>query len=191
MINDEESKELLQEVTDRSRKPIVKGNSVLVPLKFDQDGELLDQDTFDARKHLKRLSLDDLRFLKCWRDSKWDTQKACELLCIDVAKVKRLVAKLSVFREEDARTQALSQIPTSAWITAKHVENVYQGGVLQDSERDSLKELAKIAGAYKTTATVNIQNNIFQMPRLTPEQAAKLKEFADLQADVIEGEIAA
>lgn len=191
MRDPDEEKKLVKEVTDRSRKPIKKGTTVIVPLKFSAEGDLLDETTFDARKHLKRLSLDDLRFLQAWRAAGWNTDKACEKLGVTTAQVKNLVKKLAVFREEDARTRTLAEIPTPAWISAKHVENVYEGGTLQDSQRDSLKELAKISGAYKTAATVNIQTNIFQMPRLTPEAAAKLKEFADAQADVIEGELAA
>lgn len=190
-MQDSEEQGLLQEVTDRARKPIKMGRNVLVPLKFEDEGELLTQETFEVKKHLKTLTMSDLRFLQSWRKHGWNTDKACEELCVPIEKVKRLVAKLEVFREEDARTKALSEIPTPAWIQAKHVENVYQGGVLEDSERDSLKELAKISGAYKTQASVNQTINIFQMPKLSPEAAKKLKEFADLQADIVDGEIAA
>lgn len=189
-MQDPEEQVLLQEVTDRSRKPIQKGHSALVPLKYGEDGDILNKDTFDARRHLKKLSMDDLRFLRAWRHAGWDTDKACTELAVPIEKVKRLVAKLEVFRQEDARTKALSEIPTPAWIQAKHVENVYQGGTLEDSERDSLKELAKISGAYKTQASVNQTINIFQMPKLSPEAARKLKEFADAQADIVDGELA-
>ena len=191
MKKKDEEKTLVKEVSDRSRKTLTQGNTVIVPLKFGDDGVLLDENTFDARKHLKRLTMDDLRFLQAWRASGWDTEKVRGERGLTVDQVKRLVGRLSVFREEDARTKALAEIPTASWITAKHVENIYEGGRLDDSERDSLKELAKISGAYKTQTAVTNQINIFQMPRLSPEAAAKLKEFADLQADVIEGDLAA
>lgn len=182
-------KKLLDEVNDKSRRSLRRNNKVLVPLKFHENGDLLTDETFDVKRHLKTLTMSDLRFLQEWRNQGWDTDKACLVLCIEKDKVKRLVKKLEVFREEDARTKALSEIPTPAWIQARHMENVYQGGVLEDSERDSLKELAKISGAYKTQAGVNQTINIFQMPKLSPEAAKKLKEFADLQADIVEGEI--
>lgn len=185
-MQDPEEQALLAEVSDKARKPILKGRQVLVPLKYDAEGEILNQETFDVKRHLKTLTMSDLRFLQAWRNHGWNTDKACEQLAVPIEKVKRLVAKLEVFRHEDARTKALSEIPTPAWIQAKHVENVYQGGTLEDSERDSLKELAKISGAYKTQASVNQTINIFQMPKLSPEAAQKLKEFADLQADVVE-----
>lgn len=187
----DEEKELLTEVTDSARKPIQKGNKALVPLKYDEEGEILTSETFDVKRHLKTLTMSDLRFLRDWRKNEWDTDKTCDQLAVPKEKVKRLIAKLDDFRKEDARTRALSEIPTPAWIQARHVENVYQGGTLEDSERDSLKELAKISGAYKTQASINQTINIFQMPKLSPEAAAKLKEFADLQADVVDGELAA
>lgn len=188
MQDKDETKKLVKEVSDRSHKPIQRGNAVLVPLKFDDDGELLNQETFDARKHLKRLSMDDLRFLKAWREAEWDTEKALEKTGIPGDKAKRLISRLQVFREEDAKTKALAEIPTPSWISAKHVENVYNGGEMEDSERDSLKELAKISGAYKTAATVNIQHNVFNLPSLPPEQEAKVRALADslaIEAEVI------
>lgn len=179
MQKDEETKQLLTEVSDRSRKPIHRGKEVLVPLKFDDDGELLTQQTFDARKHLKRLSMDDLRFLKAWREAEWNTEKACEKTGFEIKKAERLAKRLQVFRDEDAQTKALAEIPTPSWISAKHVENVYNGGEMEDSERDSLKELAKISGAYKTAAVVNIQHNVFNLPSLAPEDEAKVRALAD------------
>jgi hypothetical protein len=191
MRHQDESKRLVQEFSDKARKVLKTGPNYLVPQKYSDDGTPLDSNTFDARKHLKRLSLGDLRFLKTWRDAGWDVIKVREVTGLDEAKIKRLVRKLQVFKNEDARTQVLADIPTASWIAAKHVENVYNGGELEDSERDSLKELAKIAGAYKNTSTVNIQNNVFALPKLTPEAMEKIKSFADSQADIVETDLAA
>lgn len=187
----EEADKAVAALSDRSRSAKRVGNEVLVPLKFDDDGTPLTPDTFDIRLHLKKLRQTDYQFLDAWRESGWNTEKAKEKLGLNDGQVMRLVAKLEVFREEEARALQLAKIPTPAWITAKHVENVFEGGTLEDSERDSLKELAKISGAYKTAATVNIQNNFFSMPKVSEEQMVKLREFADAQANVIEGEIAA
>ncbi len=187
----DEAQTAADEMSDRSRKARRVHNQVLVPLKFDEEGQALTAETFDIRKHLKTLKQSDWRFLQAWRDAGWNVEKAQAATGFDAGKVKRLVAKLAVFRDEEARSVELAKIPTPAWIATKHVENFFDGGSLEDSQRDSLKELAKIAGAYKNTNTINIQNNVFNMPRLTPEAEKKLKEFADAQADVVEGEIAA
>ncbi len=187
----EEADKAVSSLSDRSRSAKRVGNEVLVPLKFDEEGTPLTAETFDIRLHLKTLRQTDYQFLDAWRESGWNTDKAKEKLGLNDGQVARLVKKLEVFREEEARALQLAKIPTPSWIAAKHVENIYDGGQLEDSERDSLKELAKISGAYKTAATVNIQNNIFNMPKLSEEQMAKLREFADSQANVVEGEIAA
>lgn len=94
----------------------------------------------------------------------------------------RLIKKLSCFREEDAKVRALCEIPTPEWIAAKHVENIYEGGRLEESEHKSLQELAKIEGAYKQQAP-QTQINVFNLPTLPPEKEAELKKVFDTIAE--------
>lgn len=178
----DEAASLVRNIEDGSRKVAKASGKYLVPLKFDDNGTPLSAETFDPAKHLKRLSLDDLRFLHEWRAKDWDHIAVCKSLDIDLAKAEKLVKRLQAFREEDAFTKALAEVPSPSWIAAKHVENVF-GNKLEDSQRDSLKELAKITGAYKPTTNVNINANVLQMPELTPEQAKKAREFFDTIAD--------
>ena len=169
------NEDLSSTVNDGSRKIRVRGKQVIVPLKYDEEGNPATQETI----RLKRLTLDDLRFLKVWREQNWNVAKAVESAGIGQEHAERLIKKLQVFREEDARTKALAEIPTAAWISAKHVENVYEGGSLQDSEHKSLSELAKISGAYKNTANINLTQNVFNLPKVSAEVEAKLKELAE------------
>jgi len=76
----------------------------------------------------------------------------------------------------------LAQVPSTAFVQARHVENVLGGEPLDDSKRDSLKELAKINGSYKTNLQVNVQQNFFQMPKMTPEQEQAASVFFDTLA---------
>ena len=147
-------------------------------MKFDEDGNPA---TID-RLIFKRLSLADLSFLKVWRENGWDLEKTKGMVQIPESRIEKLVKKLACFREEDARVKALCEIPTPSWIAAKHVQNFYEGGTLQDSEHKSLSELAKIEGAYKQTA-VNTQINVFNLPSLDATQEAKLKEVFDTVAE--------
>lgn len=174
--------DLAKVVNDRTRKVRISGNTAIVPLKFDEEGNPATAD----RLIFKRLSLVDLRFLRDWREAEWDIQKATEKSGLAPEKVERLVKKLMCFREEDAKVKALAEIPTPSWIKSKQVENFYEGGTLNDSQHKSLSELAKIEGAYKNTAQVNIQNNFFAKPNLTPEQEEATRKFFDTIA--IEGE---
>jgi hypothetical protein len=165
-------------INDRARKLTFTGNQVLVPLKFDEQGNPASAD----RLVFKRLSLDDLRFLKEWRSANWDTDRASQKCGVDKADAEKLIRKLAHFRQEDARIKALCEIPTPDWIAAKHVENIYDGGTLQDSQQKSLAELAKIEGAYKQTAP-QTQINVFNLPALPPEKEAELKRVFDTIAE--------
>jgi hypothetical protein len=166
--------DLARVVNDKARKIRIRGKEAIVPLKFDEEGQIA---TID-KLIFKRLSLNDLRFLQVWKQENWDVAKATEKSGLELEKVERLVKKLACFREEDAKVRALCEIPTPDWIAAKHVENVYDGGQLEESEHKSLVELAKIEGAYKQEAP-KTQINVFNLPALDPAREAQLKEVFD------------
>lgn len=170
-------RELESAVNDGSRKIHIRGSQAIVPLKFDADGN----PATDKTRILKRLTLDDFRFLKAWRESDWSIEAAVQKTGVPQNKVERLIQKLQCFRDEDAKVRALCEIPNPEWIAARHVENLYDGGKLEDSEHKSLAELAKIEGAYKQTAQTQI--NVFNLPKLTPETEAKLKALAEQAID--------
>lgn len=171
----------LRAVNDKARRVRIAGKQAIVPLKFDEEGNPATVD----KLIFKRLSLNDLRFLAALRKFQWDVVRASQECNISSERATRLVKKLSCFREEEARVKALCEIPTPEWIKAKHVENFYEGGKLQDSEHKSLQELAKIEGAYKqqiVSATVNV----FNLPKYDPETEAKLKVIAEQEAVLIQ-----
>lgn len=167
-------------VNDAARKVTVVAGRVAVPMKFDEDGNPAELD----RVSIKVLSINDLRFLKALRENDWDPIKAAGICGFDLAKVERRMKKLACFRVEDAKVKALAEIPSPQWIAARHVENVYSGGPLQESEHKSLQELAKISGAYKNTNQINIQQNFLQMPAMSEEARKQLEELADKLADM-------
>ncbi len=169
-------------INDKARKVKLRGKTAIVPLKFDEDGNPATAD----RLIFKRLSLLDLRFLKAWRDASWDTAKAQEAVSLSTEKVERLAKRLVCFREEDARVKALCEIPTPDWIAAKHVQNIYEGGQLDDSSHKSLSELAKIEGAYKNNINVSVTQNVFNLPKYDEATEAKLKKIADEEAILIQ-----
>ncbi len=169
-------------INDKARKVALRGKQVIVPLKFDEEGNPATQD----KLIFKRLSLNDLRFLQQLRAHQWDVAKASETSGIGIEKGERLIKKLACFREEDARVKALCEIPTPDWIAAKHVQNIYEGGVLEDSEHKSLAELAKIEGAYKNNLQVTVTQNVFNLPKYDEETERKLKTIADQEAQIIQ-----
>ena len=175
--------DLAKVVNDASRKVTVRGNQAIVPLKFDEDGEIATSDT----RIFKRLSLTDLRFLGDWKKADWDTEKAIAVSGLTKERAERLIKKLSCFREEDAKVKALAEIPTPSWIKAKHVENFYEGGTMEDSQHKSLVELAKIEGAYKNVSSVNVNVvHYLKLPALKPEEEAELRRLGDSIATTVE-----
>ena len=183
--------ELQKAFNDGSRKITLRGQSAVIPLKFDKNDLPVSEKTNAKDLILKRLSLEDIEFLYHWRLTEFkDAPAACTKANISIEHAERLTKKLACFKEEDAKVKALAEIPTPSWIAAKHVENVFDGGTLEDSERDSLKELAKMSGAYKTQASISFTQNVFNLPKISAEAEAKLREIADREADVVEGEVA-
>jgi hypothetical protein len=184
MQDESEAKKLASEFSDKSRKVARSGGKFLIPKKFDDDGQPLTPETFDVRKHLKSLSLTELRFLSEWRSNGWDADKAAEKTGITDEYAKRIARKVACFKDEEERIKALADVPTPDFIKAKHTANVFDGK-LDDSQRDSLKELAKIVGVYKQT-NVSLTQNVFNLPPLLPEQEAKLKEVYDAIATEVQ-----
>jgi len=188
----DEDKALRRHFRSKSRNVARHRDKTAVSLRYDDSGKPLTEETFDARKHLKLLDQNDWRFLEAWKRHDYNSEKAGHELNLSDYSVKALVKKLEPFRLEELHDKALAQIPTSTFIQARHVENLYQPieKKLSDSDQKSLQELAKIQGAYKNTNQINIQNNVFQMPSMTPEQQAELKALGDRLADVVDAEVA-
>ena len=182
-MDSKDKSDLEKVVSDKSRRVKIHGSEAIVPLKFDKDGNI---PTAPDQLVLKRLTLDDLRFLKIWRECAWDTVLALSKVNLEKDKAERLIKKLSCFRDEDAKVKALAEIPTPSWIAAKHVENVYNP-TLEDSQHKSLAELAKIEGAYKQQNPTT-QINVFNLPKMTPEAEAEIRKIADREADIVDTE---
>lgn len=187
MYDKDETKNLIDFFSDKSRKVAQLGRQFLVPHKFKESGEVVSQENYQAKNDLSRLTLHDFRFLAAWRSCGWDAEKAAEKTGLDPETARKLAKKLEYFPFEEAQAKALAAIPDTNWITSKHVENVYQGGKLNDSERDSLKELSKIRGSYKTTAAISLTQNVFNLPQLSPDVEAKFKALAEeaLDAEIV------
>lgn len=188
MTKKDELTKLAKKFSDKSRKSISIGNQAIIPHKVKPSGEIIDDKNFDAAIDISRLNLSDLRFLDAWRDAGWNMEKACAKLGIEIAKAKRMYEKVRYFEFEDTKVKTLAKVPTPEFVAAKNIEGFYHDN-LSDGQRDHLKELAKITGAYKNTATLSITQNVFNLPKLTPEVEAEFKALAEkaLDAEIVEG----
>ena len=162
-------------VNDSARKTVFRGAAAIVPLKFGKDKKPATLATLI----LKRLNRHDLQFLSLWQESGYseDIHLLCEKTGLPMARVEWFCRKLDAFKKEDQRIKSLCAIPTPDFVAAKNVEGFYTDS-FSEGQRDHLKELAKITGAYKQQAP-STQINVFNLPELPPEQAAKVKEVFD------------
>ena len=174
--------EIRKRFSSRTGRVLKNGATFRIPKKYKDDGSVVTAQTFDARKDYKKLNLNDWAFLQVWQRNDYNEEKTRLELNLPDYDVKKLVKKLDAFKTEDIKDRALAQVPSTAFVQARHVENVLGGEPLDDSKRDSLKELAKINGSYKTNLQVNVQQNFFQMPKMTPEQEQAASVFFDTLA---------
>lgn len=178
MQDTDETKSLVRQFSDKSRKSRRVGSQFIIPHKFTPEGAVLDNSNFDPRRDISRLSLEDFRLLAALQEKKWDQKAACESIGADLEASQRRLKKLSYFEFEDKKSLALAAVVSPAFVTAKNVEGFFTDS-LSDGQRDHLKELAKITGAYKPTTNVNLNVNAFVKPQLSPEQEKATREFFD------------
>jgi hypothetical protein len=169
--------------SDRARRSVRVGKTTLIPAKFDKQGVPVGPQTKDPVKLIKMLDQRELMFLNLYRSTGWNVNETMLKSGLSETECKRILRKVEDLKDEEPRIKALADIPTTPFIMAKHMENLDKGS-LNDSQRDSLKELAKIQGSYKNTNQINIQNNVFNLPKVDPETAAKLKAIGDAAVDV-------
>lgn len=179
---DEDAKHLVKKFSDRSRKTVKDGTKFLVPHKFTPSGDVIvldgDDANFNPRRDISRLSLDDFRLLAALQEKKWDFEAACEMADMDKDAARRRYKRLTYFEFEDKKSQSLAAIANPAFVTAKNIEGFYTDN-LSDGQRDHLKELAKITGAYKPTTNLNVNINAMAKPQLSPEEEKATREFFD------------
>lgn len=173
----QEADKLAQKLSDRSRKVSRHGRTFLVPHKFTPSGDPISEETFNPRRDLSKLSLNDFALLAALQESGWKIEVASKKVGMDLEEAKRRYKRISYFEFEEKRAKSLAAVASPDFIAAKHVDNVFTNE-LEDGQRDSLKELAKISGAYKQT--IVSQTNVFNLPAsLSPAEEAALKELGD------------
>lgn len=183
MLKHDELKQLAKKFKDKSRPRIhIVGRKALIPHKVKPSGEVVTKENLDIAVDLSCLDLNDLRFLDAWKDCGWNMEKACEKVGFTLALGKRCYEKVKYFEFEDKKIKTLAKVPTVDFVTAKNFEGFVQDN-LSDGQRDHLKELAKITGAYKNTASLTITQNVFNLPKLTPEVEAEFKALAERTLD--------
>lgn len=170
--------ELLKTVTDKTRRISQGGKKIVVVHKFNPDGSQQ-----KAPIHYTDCTASDFEFIDAWKAHKWDAEAAGKSLGLTERQIRWRVKKLSFIEQEDKIMRAKTKMLSPDYVIAKDLDNLEKVNRLEDTDHKSLDRLAKVQGMFKTS-DVSITNNIFQMPTLSPEQAAELKALGDRLASV-------
>lgn len=184
MTDPSEKKELLRHFSNRARKPAFRGRRLLVPKKYDASGELIapPPNGHLTSSQLFNWNLDEARFLKAWKESDWDFDKACELTHSEPSWARKLIGSVNAvnYRQEEQRDALLAQIPNKTWVTARYTEAALG---LSDPSETQQWGLDRVREIVIPKAAPNVQiNNVLAMPALSEDTLAQLKAIAHKEA---------
>lgn len=181
-------KTLLKRFTDKSRKPALVGNKVILPKVIDDQGEIITIHSSPSTRY--ELSIPQAQFLQAYEESNLDLETAC----VKTGKTKEWALRFLKTRnkndqpshpylDEKNKLDEIAKVATPAWTKATLAMGV-TGEYLAPNE-NAAKFLSKLADINFPKAQANIQiNNVNMMPKLTPEQERSAREFFDKMADV-------
>ncbi len=181
MLFPEEKKALVKHFSGRSRKALLSHSRLIVSKKYDNQGNPVKPNPqgLVPHRHVFELTLKEASFLKAWKESQWDFDKACEKANVEFDWAKKFSRSLDAqnYRQEDDRDEILSQIPTKTWITARYTA----AGLGIESPNDDQKwGIDRVKDVVIPRTSVGIQiNNVMQLPALSPEQEAALRALGD------------
>lgn len=178
MFETQEADKAVRKMSDKARKSVRVGKQLIVPHKFKKDGEVVTQENFNPKTDLSKLNQKHWQFLEIFQRTNWNLDEASKESGLAIEEVKKMYKKVQYFEFEANRQKALAAVLSPDFVTAKHVDNVLTN-TLEDGQRDSLKELAKISGAYKPTTSVNLHAHVLARPPMTPEAEEATRKFFD------------
>lgn len=177
-------KELVAHFSDSARKAAVVGRRVEIPKILDEEGEV--RDVWASPDSRFRFNLRQARFLRAYEKNELDLPKACEETKLDPEWAVRFLKTRQVvsYFDEKNRLKAIAEVGTPEWTKAKMIQGV-TGEWAPERENLAAKCLGMLKEIHfpKAIASLNVQNNTFQMPSLTPEQAAQARLLFDTIAD--------
>ena len=190
MPNHEENQELLNHFSDQSRQASLVGSTVVLPKILDDEGEI--RNTWASPDAVFKLNLKQARFLKAYEET-LDLEKAALKADVTVEWAKKFLKNQTAlaYLDEKQRLTALSEVATPQWTKAKLVDGI-TGHWVPENPKVAVKclEMVKDINFPRAAANLNITQNVFNLPKLTPDAERALKEIADREADVIDAEVA-
>lgn len=185
-MDSQEKKDLLQHFADGQRKPALIGQTAIIPKLFEDDGDL--RTAWATPDSTFRLSFAQLHFLKTFEDSQ-SLEKSCQAAHRSMDWGKDFLKKhqeAGGYLWEKTKIKQLATVATPDWTKAKAVEGILGSWKPDKAQVECLKIVKDI---NYPKASLTIQNNtILQMPVLTPDQEAAIRQFADQLANSVDTE---
>lgn len=186
-MDSKEKKDLLQHFSDGTRTPAIVGKTAIIPKLFRDDGDL--RTAWATPDSTFRLSFAQLHFLKTFEDSQ-SLEKSCDAAHRSLEWGRDFLAKhqrSGGYLWERAKIKQLSIVATPDWTKAKAVEGI-MGTWKPDKAQVECLKLVKDINYPKASLTINQSNTYLQMPKMSAEEERAIREFADLQAKVVDVE---
>lgn len=185
-MDSKEKHDLLQHFADGTRKPALVGQIAIIPKLFEDDGDL--RTTWATPDSTYKLSFAQLHFLKTFEDTQ-NLEKSCESAHRSLDWGKTFLAKhqeTGGYLWEKLKIKQISTVATPEWTKAKAVEGV-MGTWKPDKAQVECLKLVKDINYPKASFTIQ-NNTVLQMPSMSTEDEAKIREFADRLANSIDTE---
>ncbi len=184
-MDSQEKKKLLQHFSE-GRTPALVGQTAIIPKLFENDGDL--RTAWATPDSTYKLSFAQLHFLKTFEDSQ-NLEAACIAAHRSLDWGKDFLAKhqsTGGYLWERQKIRQLSTVATPDWTKAKAVEGIL-GSWKPDKAQVECLKLVKDINYPKAALQIN-NTTILQMPPLSPEEEAKVREFADRLANAVDTE---
>lgn len=186
-MKSDEKKELLEHFSD-THEPTPIGDKVVIPKLFENDNDL--RTAWATPDSTFRLSFAQLHFLKTF-DETQSLEKACIAAHRSLDWGRAFLKKHQEsggYIWERLKIRQISTVATPEWTKAKAVEGV-MGTWKPENPKMAVECLKIVKDINYPKASLTIQNNtILQMPKMSAEDEARLRELADQLANSIETE---
>lgn len=159
------------------------GKEILVPRLFDSHGKPLPKEKIGAR-HLLRFNLKQAQFLQELKETGGDLAASCGKCGVTEDWAKRFLrrTKTRYYLQEHQFEAQLAKVATPDWLKAVYAEAALGKADPTDTQKWGIDRLKEIV-IPKQAANINIQNNVFSLPKLSRDEEVRLKILADEMAD--------
>lgn len=184
-----EKTDLLQHFQDGLRKPALVGSTAVIPKLFKNDGDL--RTAWATPDSTYKLSFAQLHFLKTFEETA-NLEESCVAAKRSLEWGKDFLKKHQLsggYLWEKEKIKQIGLVATPEWTKAKAVQGVI-GEWTPENPKLAVEclKIVKDINYPRASLTINQNNTYLQMPQMTPEQEAEVRQLADRLANAVDTE---